>query len=74
MPEMSGKEMWEHLASEGFDVPLIVMSGFPQEKDVTKLSNCAATYLQKPFGPTEISRAVRATLDSFSQRRTNKDA
>jgi signal transduction histidine kinase/ActR/RegA family two-component response regulator len=68
MPEMSGKEMWEHMASAGFDGPLIVMSGFPQEKDVTKLSSCAATYLQKPFGPAEISRAVRSTLDSFTRR------
>jgi CheY-like chemotaxis protein len=74
MPEMSGKEMWEHLAKAGFDVPLIVMSGFPQEKDVAKLSSCATTYLQKPFGPTEISRAVRATLDSFSVRPASEDA
>jgi CheY-like chemotaxis protein len=73
MPEMSGKEMWEHLASEGFDVPLIVMSGFPEERDVAKLSSCAATYLQKPFGPSEISQAVRTTLDSFAEKRCRED-
>ena len=74
MPEMSGRDMWEHLTREGFDIPLIVMSGFPEERDVAKLSSCAATYLQKPFGPSEISRAVRATLDSFSKERSGKDA
>ena len=74
MPEMSGKEMWEHLAGEGFDIPLIVMSGFPEEKEVSKLSSCASSYLQKPFGPQEISRAVRATLDSFEKQHTGNDA
>ena len=74
MPEMSGKDMWEHLTNEGFDVPLIVMSGFPEEKDVDKLSSSASTYLQKPFGPQEISRAVRATLDSFAEQHTRDDA
>ena len=73
MPEMSGKDMWEHLSREGFDIPLIVMSGFPEEKDVAKLSSCAATYLQKPFGPSEISRAVRATLDSFAKEHPRRD-
>jgi signal transduction histidine kinase/ActR/RegA family two-component response regulator len=71
MPEMSGREMWEHMAGDGFDGPLIVMSGFPQEKDVTKLSGCATAYLQKPFGPGEISRAVRSTLDSFTRVRAS---
>ncbi len=74
MPEMSGRDMWEHLTNEGFDVPLIVMSGFPEEKDVHKLSSCASTYLQKPFSPQEISRAVRATLDSFEEQHTGDDA
>jgi len=74
MPEMSGKDMWEHLTKEGFDVPLIVMSGFPQATEVSMLSRSAATYLQKPFGPSEISRAVRATLDSFEQQHAGDDA
>jgi CheY-like chemotaxis protein len=66
MPEMGGREMWEQFVKEGVDVPLIVMSGFPQEKDVNTLSRSAAAYLQKPFGPSEIESAVRTTLDSDS--------
>jgi len=73
MPEMSGKDMWEHLIEEGFDVPLIVMSGFPQATEVSTLSRSAAAYLQKPFGPSEISRTVRATLDSFEEQHTGDD-
>ena len=68
MPEMGGREMWEQLRKKGCDVPLIVMSGFPQEEDVDVLSGGASTYLQKPFGPQEISRAVRITLDSLKSR------
>ena len=68
MPGMSGREMWEELLGEGFDVPLIVMSGFPQEKEVNKLSRSAATYLQKPFGPQDISCAVRSTLQASAKR------
>ncbi len=73
MPEMTGKQMWDQLASEGFDAPLIVMSGFPQATEVSTLSKSASTYLQKPFGPQEISRAVRTTLDSFGKQHTGND-
>lgn len=69
MPEMGGREMWERLRSGGCDVPLIVMSGFPDQEDVDTLSRDAATYLQKPFGPRDVSRAVRITLDSLRGRR-----
>jgi signal transduction histidine kinase/ActR/RegA family two-component response regulator len=64
MPEMGGREMWERLVSDGIDVPLIVMSGFPQEEEVDALSRGAAAYLQKPFGPNDVSNAVRSTLES----------
>lgn len=63
MPEMGGHEMWRSLMEQGFDVPVIVMSGFPKGKDAAELLEGAALYLQKPFGPKEISRAVRETLD-----------
>jgi FixJ family two-component response regulator len=65
--------MWEQLTSEGFDAPLIVMSGFPQATEVSTLARCASTYLQKPFGPQEISRAVRSTLDAFEKQHTRND-
>ncbi|MBD3368432.1 MAG: response regulator [Candidatus Eisenbacteria bacterium] len=63
MPEMGGHEMWEKLAEEGLDVPMIVMSGFPQDQDTNELVQGADRFLQKPFGPKEIARAVRLTLD-----------
>jgi signal transduction histidine kinase/CheY-like chemotaxis protein len=63
MPEMGGHEMWEKLAEAGLDVPMIVMSGFPQDQDTDELVRGADRFLQKPFGPKEIARAVRLTLD-----------
>ena len=64
MPEMGGRQMWERLSEEGYDIPVIVMSGYPNGRDTTEFVRGAATFLQKPFGPREISRAVRHVLDS----------
>jgi len=64
MPEMDGREMWDSLAKRGCRIPLIVMSGFPQSRDSAEFLKGAAAFLQKPFGPREIARAVRLTLDA----------
>jgi len=64
MPEMNGLEMWECLEQEGYTMPVIVMSGYPQGEDSREMLKGAASYLQKPFGPREITSAVRQTLDS----------
>jgi len=68
MPEMDGREMWECLEGRGYRVPLIVMSGFPQGRDSGEFLRGAAAYLQKPFGPREIARAVRLTLDAATSK------
>jgi signal transduction histidine kinase/ActR/RegA family two-component response regulator len=67
MPEMNGLEMWDHLVQENYGMPVIVMSGYPQGEESKALLKGADTYLQKPFGPREITRAVRDTLDSVSR-------
>ena len=72
MPEMGGRQMWERINERGYDIPVIVMSGYPNGKDTTELVHEAATFLQKPFGPREISRAVRHALDA--SRKTPEDA
>jgi signal transduction histidine kinase/CheY-like chemotaxis protein len=66
MPDMGGLEMWECLVADGNDTPVVVMSGFPQGKETNEMLKSAAAYLQKPFGPNEISRTVRETLDSVT--------
>jgi signal transduction histidine kinase/ActR/RegA family two-component response regulator len=64
MPEMGGRQMWERLTQQGYDIPVIVMSGYPNGRETTELLRGAATFLQKPFGPKEIARAVRHVLDA----------
>ncbi len=64
MPEMGGLEMWNQLNAQGYGIPVIVMSGFPEGKESSDLLKGAATFLEKPFGPNEISLAVRRTLDT----------
>ena len=69
MPQMDGRKMWDEFEARGYDIPVIVMSGHPTEKDSRDLLKGAATFLEKPFGPKEISRAVRRTLDAAESAR-----
>ena len=64
MPEMNGRELWDSLSDRGYDVPLIVMSGYPKGEENADFLDQASTYLQKPFGPREIAEAVRHTIDT----------
>jgi len=65
MPEMNGYDMWKSITQSGYDIPVIVMSGYPKEKGSEDIFKQSAAFLQKPFGPGEISRVVRTTLDSM---------
>ena len=64
MPEMGGRQMWERLSEQGYDIPVIVMSGYPNGRDTTELVRRAATFLQKPFAPRELLHAVRDSLEN----------
>jgi signal transduction histidine kinase/CheY-like chemotaxis protein len=74
MPEMDGREMWESLNARGCSIPFVVMSGFPQGKDSGEFMKGAAAYIQKPFGPRDIARVVRLTLDAAAKGDTAGDA
>ncbi len=64
MPEMNGRELWDSFSDRGYDIPLIIMSGYPKGEEEGGFLDQASTYLQKPFGPREIAEAVRHTLDA----------
>ncbi len=66
MPEMNGIEMWTELNGRGSTIPVIAMSGYPDAAENGDLLEGAALYLRKPFGPGEIARAVRKTLDEHA--------
>jgi signal transduction histidine kinase/ActR/RegA family two-component response regulator len=67
MPEMDGREMWQNLTARGCTIPLVVMSGFPQGDESGEFLKSAAAYVQKPFGPRDIARVVRLTLDAAAK-------
>ncbi len=63
MPEMNGRELWDSFIAAGYDLPVIVMSGYPTGEEDGGFLDEAASYLQKPFGPKEVTEAVRRALD-----------
>ncbi len=63
MPEMNGRELWDSFIAAGYDLPVIVMSGYPKGEEDGGFLDDAASYLQKPFGPKEVTEAVRRALD-----------
>ncbi len=63
MPEMNGRELWDSFIAAGYDLPVIVMSGYPKGEEDGGFLDEAASYLQKPFGPKEVTEAVRRALD-----------
>lgn len=65
MPEMNGRELWDSFIEAGYDLPVIVMSGFPKGEEDGGFLDDAASYLQKPFGPKDVTEAVRRALDGF---------
>ena len=65
MPErMNGRELAEQLRSESMGLKVIFMSGYSADvvgKDF--VAQPGLQYLQKPFAPCKLARAVRACLD-----------
>lgn len=57
LPGRSGAELADDLRHENPDLPVILLSGFPDAARVDR-----ALFLQKPFLPSELLEAVSATL------------
>jgi len=65
MPNMSGKELAEHLRSLQPEIKVIYMSGY--ESSILSTGNkfgSDAVFLQKPFRPIELSEKIREILQS----------
>ncbi|NJO82971.1 MAG: response regulator transcription factor [Blastochloris sp.] len=62
LPDMNGLEVLKQVRENSF-LPMIVISGFTQERDkVTALEAGADDYLVKPFSPDELIARVGALL------------
>jgi PAS domain S-box-containing protein len=63
MPGMSGPQLAERLSAVRAGVRVLVVSGYSDPSQHTLAIQTPATYLQKPFTPEALARAVRETLD-----------
>ena len=63
MPGLSGLELQEALQSQGHQTPVIVITGYPNEKHRTRaLENGAVGYLGKPFDEQTLAECLSAAI------------
>ena len=64
MPGMSGRELGDRLARLRPGTPVLYTSGFTDEDVIRRgMLEEGRPFLQKPFTPHELARAVREALD-----------
>ncbi|HNN43903.1 MAG TPA: response regulator, partial [Nitrospira sp.] len=64
MPQMSGPEVAEKLATVRPEVKVLYMSGYPDHPAFSKGGiDTEHSFLQKPFTPTTLAQKVREVLD-----------
>ena len=74
MPGLSAKDLARRLAESDPDLPVLFMSGYLGDEVVRRdLLNAGVPFLEKPFGPQELGRAVRALLDQSLEQRSQPD-
>jgi DNA-binding NtrC family response regulator len=74
MPGLSGLEFLELLRTEGYDVPLIMLTGFATiEHAVASIKAGAIDYITKPVRPEQLELSVAKGLEVARLRRENDD-
>ncbi|MDB4911897.1 MAG: hypothetical protein JWO39_2720 [Gemmatimonadetes bacterium] len=72
MPGLSGLEFLELLTSEGFDIPLIMLTGFASiEHAVASIKAGAVDYITKPVRAEQLTLAVDQALELVRLRKEN---
>jgi len=64
MPKMSGLDLQDHLSRNGFDIPIIFVTAYPDDTIKARaLSAGAVCYLQKPLElPVRLNDCLHAAL------------
>ena len=74
MPGRSGIELVREARRIAPDVPVVVMTGFPNlESAVESIRAGAFDYIQKPFGPEELLRVLRRALERSARTSGSRD-
>ena len=72
MPGLTGLEFLELLQQEGYDVPLIMLTGYATiEHAVAAIKAGAIDYITKPVRPEQLELAVAQALEVVRLRREN---
>jgi DNA-binding NtrC family response regulator len=72
MPGITGLELLAMLQNEGFDVPLIMLTGYASiEHAVAAIKAGAVDYITKPVRPEQLELAVNQALEFVRLRREN---
>jgi DNA-binding NtrC family response regulator len=72
MPGMTGLELLAHLRDEGYDIPLIMVTGYASiEHAVQAIKAGAADYITKPVRPEQLEHAVTKALQVARLRKEN---
>jgi DNA-binding NtrC family response regulator len=72
MPGLSGLEFLELPTSEGFDIPLIMLTGHASiEHAVASIKAGAVDYITKPLRPEQLTHAVEQALELVALRKEN---
>jgi DNA-binding NtrC family response regulator len=73
MPEATGLDLLVLLEKEGYDIPVIIMTGYSSiEHAVTSIKSGAIDYLTKPIRPETLEIAVAQALEVARLRRENE--
>jgi FixJ family two-component response regulator len=65
---MGGLRLQSHLASTGRDIPIVFVTGYPDEGVRTKaLESGAVCFLTKPFAEGDLLDGLRSALASTSE-------
>jgi two-component system response regulator AtoC len=73
MPGLTGLEFLQLLAREGYDIPLIMLTGYASiEHAVASIKAGAIDYITKPVRPQQLELAVEQALEYVRLRRENE--
>ncbi|MBA4157645.1 MAG: sigma-54-dependent Fis family transcriptional regulator [Gemmatimonadetes bacterium] len=73
MPGLTGLEFLSLLSREGYDIPLIMLTGYASiENAVTAIKAGAVDYITKPIRPEQLKLAVDQALEFIRLRRENE--
>ncbi len=69
MPKMTGLELVQNILNIRADIPIILMSGYKEEKLTKKAQDLGVSeFIMKPILPSHLAKVVRNVLDTYRRK------